>query len=298
MELAAGQRAGLGSVVFVGTGFSLVVQTTREAQAEMERADKLFYLVSDPAEALWLHERNASAESLAHHYAEGKPRLESYESMVAQILSHVMRGERVCVALYGHPGVGCDPTHMIMRRAETDGFRARIQPGVSSDACLYADLRIDPMEDGVQSYEASLFLYRRPRIDVRAALLLWQIGFVGEPSIKFSGRVNRPGLRALVGLLRTRYRPSHRVAIYEASWYPICPPRILWVPLRSLASAVPNAAATLYIPPQLAQARHKPRCSDARRPTVSKHGLYTSIAGNVESDERALRPLGGVRAAG
>ena len=123
-----------------GTGFSLVVQTTREAQAEMERADKLFYLVSDPAEALWLHERNASAESLAHHYAEGKPRLESYESMVAQILSHVMRGERVCVALYGHPGVGCDPTHMIMRRAETEGFRARIQPGVSSDACLYADL--------------------------------------------------------------------------------------------------------------------------------------------------------------
>jgi hypothetical protein len=120
------------------------------------------------------------------------------------------------------------------------------------------------MEDGVQAYEASLFLYRRPRLDVRAALLLWQIGFVGEPSIKFSGTVNRPGLRALAQLLRQHYRPSHRVAIYEASWYPICQPRILWVPLSSLASAVPNAAATLYVPPQPPPAHRKPRGSGPR----------------------------------
>lgn len=244
-----GRHNGLGSVVFVGTGFSLIVQTTREAQTEIERADKLFYLVSDPAQAVWFHERNGAAESLAYHYEEGKPRIESYEAMVAQIVSHVMRGERVCVALYGHPGVGCDPTHMVMRRAATDGFRARILPGISSDACLYADLHVDPMEAGVQAYEASLFLYRRPRFDVRAALLLWQIGFIGEPSIKFSGQVNRPGLRALVHFLRRHYPPSHRVAIYEASWYPICPPRILWVPLSKAAASVPNAAATLYVPP-------------------------------------------------
>lgn len=247
-----------GSVVFVGTGFSLLVQTTREAQTEIERADKLFYLVSDPAQAVWFHENNAAAESLAHHYEEGKPRIDSYEAMVAQILSHVAKGERVCVAFYGHPGVGCDPTHMIMRRAAAEGFRARILPGISSDACLYADLAVDPMEDGVQAYEASLFLFRRPRIDVRAALLLWQVGFVGEPSIKFSGDVNRPGLRALVLYLRKHFPASHRVAIYEASWYPICPPQILWVPLSRVAAAVPNAAATLYIPP-LASLRKNPR---------------------------------------
>jgi hypothetical protein len=242
-------NADKGSVVFVGTGFSLLLQTTREAQAEIDRADKLFYLVSDPAQAIWFHQRNAAAESLAHHYAEGKPRNESYEAMVEQILSHVAKGERVCVALYGHPGVGCDPTHMVMRRAATDGFRARILPGISSDACLYADLPVDPMEDGVQAYEASMFLFRRPRFDVRAALLLWQVGFVGEPSIKFSGEVNRPGLRALVHLLRRHFPASHRVAIYEASWYPICSPKILWVPLSKLATSVPNASATLYIPP-------------------------------------------------
>jgi hypothetical protein len=245
-------------VVFVGTGFSLIVQTTREAQTEIERANKLFYLVSDPAQAVWFHEQNASAESLSHHYEEGKPRVDSYEAMVAQILSHVEKGERVCVALYGHPGIGCDPTHMVMRRAAAEGFRARILPGISSDACLYADLSIDPMEDGVQAYEASLFLYRRPRFDVRAGLLLWQIGFVGEASIKFSGEVNRPGLRALVHYLRRHFPPSHKVAIYEASWYPICPPKILWVPLSKVAAAVPNAAATLYVPP-LASLRKSPR---------------------------------------
>jgi hypothetical protein len=241
--------SGLGSVVFVGTGFSLIVQTTPEALNEIERADKLFYLVSDPAQAVWFHERNPAAESLAHHYAEGKPRTETYEAMVEQIVSHAREGRRVCVALYGHPGVGCDPTHMVMRRAAAEGFRARILPAISSEACLYADLGIDPMDDGVQAYEASLFLYRRPRVDVRAALLLWQVGFVNEPSIKFSGEVNRPGLRALARLLLRYFPASHHVAIYEASWYPICAPRIVWTPLNKVAAAVPNAGATLYVPP-------------------------------------------------
>jgi hypothetical protein len=250
-------------VVFVGTGFALISQATAEAVSHIERAQKLFHLVSDPAAALWLHSLNGSAESLATHYAEGKPRVESYQEMVERVITHVRRGERVCVALYGHPGVGCDPTHMVMARSREEGFSARILPGVSSDACLYADLGIDPMDHGIQAYEASVFAFRRPRIDTRAALLLWQAGFVGERSIKFSGRVNRPGVRQLARTLATYYDPAHRVAIYEASWYPVCPPSIVWTSVRTIASRMKSAGCTLYIPP--VEARPAPKRAVVRR---------------------------------
>jgi hypothetical protein len=243
-------RSTTGSVVFVGTGFALMSQATLEAVSCIERAQKLFYLVSDPAAALWLQSLNGSAESLATHYAEGKRRSESYLEMVDHVIAHARAGEHVCVALYGHPGVGCDPTHMVMARSREEGFSARILPGVSSDACLYADLGIDPMDDGIQAYEASLFAFRRPRIDTRAPLLLWQAGFVGQPSIKFSGRVNRPGLRELVAVLTRYYDPVHRVAIYEASWYPICPPSIVWSTIAALDKRMKSAGCTLYIPPR------------------------------------------------
>lgn len=245
---SARSNRAIGSVVFVGTGFSLIGQTTLEALAHIERAQKLLYLVSEPAAAHWLQSLNPTAESLSQYYGEGKPRMRSYEEMVERILSHVRGGEHVTVALYGHPGVGVDPTHMVMAQARAEGLPARIQPGVSSDACLFADLAIDPMDDGVQAYEASRFLARRPRFDTSSGLILWQAGFVGEQSIKFSGQVNARGVRRLVSALRTYYPATHRVAAYEASWYPVCPPHVAWTELRSLARAVRSTASTVYVP--------------------------------------------------
>src|SRR5690606_41924587 len=40
----------------------------------------------------------------------------------------------------------------------SEGFVARMEPGISAEACLYADLGIDPGRHGVQSMEATHFL--------------------------------------------------------------------------------------------------------------------------------------------
>jgi hypothetical protein len=226
-----------------------MLHATLEAVGQIEIADKLFHLVAEPAAAYWLKSLNPTAESLAQYYAEGKSRMRTYEEMVERILSHVHRGEHVCVAFYGHPAVGVEPTQMVLRRARVEGFSARILPGVSSDACLYADLGIDPMDHGIQAYEASRFVEREPRIDTGTGLILWQAGFVGESSMNFSGRSHRPGVRQLVSILRRYYPASHQIAAYEASPYPICPPWIAWTELRSLADAVRSTATTVFIPP-------------------------------------------------
>jgi hypothetical protein len=211
---------------------------------------------------------NPTAESLALLYRAGKPRGDTYREMVDRVLAHVRRGEKVCVALYGHPTVGCDPTQMILAQGRQEGFPVRILPGVSSDACLYADLGIDPMVDGIQAYEASVFVERRPRIDTRTPIVLWQVGFVGEPSIQFSGRANKPGVTALARRLAAYYRNDHQVAIYQASWYPFIPSKITWTDIRSLPETATAAVATLFVPPRLPAPHSRARgaAPSGRRP--------------------------------
>ena len=167
---AAAPLPGLGEVVFVGTGFSLVTQTTPEALAAMQRADKLFHVVAEPAAAVWMNSLTRCGIPRGPLPRGGKPRRETYREIVDSVLAHVRLGKKVCVALYGDPTVGCDPTQMLLAHGREEGFAVRILPGISSDACLYADLGIDPMEDGIQAYEASLFVQRRPRIDTRTPI--------------------------------------------------------------------------------------------------------------------------------
>jgi len=239
-----------GSLTFVGTGIRLVSQMTPEAMACIRRATKLFYLVVDGATETWLRRLNKTAESLADCYAQGKPRQESYVQMVGRILPCVRAGEEVCVAFYGHPGVFVWPSHEAMRIARREGFPAKMLPAISAEDCLFADLGIDPARDGCQSFEVTDFLLRRRRFDTSCSLILWQIGVIGELSVRLTAPYNSRALGVLANLLRRHYPAHHEVVIYEAARYPIGEPSILRVPLSKLGTVTPRAMATLYVPPR------------------------------------------------
>jgi uroporphyrin-III C-methyltransferase len=145
-----------GSLVVVGTGIALAGQTTLEAVACIESAGKLFYLVTDPATEAWIRRLNPAAESLEDAYSEGKSRYRTYQEMTARIVAAVRSGHQVCAAFYGHPGVFVNASHAAIRRARREGFSARMLPGISADACLFARLsglpspirlveRVDPL---------------------------------------------------------------------------------------------------------------------------------------------------------
>lgn len=241
--------AGPGSLVVVGTGISLGVQTTPEATACMQQAQRLFYVVSDPAHAQWVRRMNPSATSLQDCYAEGKPRQKTYAEMAARIVASVRAGLRTCAAFYGHPGVFAQPSHAAIRRARAEGYPARMLPGISAEACLFADLGVNPGAGGCQSFEASDFLLSRRRFDPTSHLILWQVGMLGEPSVrpKMSSRPER--VRALRAALRRHYPARHRVTVYQAAQFPICDPNITPIPLEHLADHRLTPAMTLYIPP-------------------------------------------------
>ena len=234
----------------VGTGIKLVGQTTVEALACLQQAEKLLYLVTDPTTEAWIRRLNPTAESLEDCYAEGKSRVRTYQDMTARIMAAVRSGQEVCAAFYGHPGVFVSASHASIRRARQEGFSARMLPGISAEDCLVADLGVDPGEVGCQSFEATDFLICRRKFDPSSSLILWQVGVLGESRVK-KGRACRPErLEVLTGRLRRHYPARHRVVLYEAAQFPICDPVITRISLAKLPQQTVWPMTTLYVPPK------------------------------------------------
>ena len=254
-----------GSLVVVGTGIRTVGQMTLEAISWLKAADKVLYVVGDPVAESVIHELNpAGAESLATMYAEGKPRLETYEEMIQRILTCVRAGQLTCLACYGHPGVFVYPSHESVRRARIEGFSARMLPGISSEDSLFADLGVDPGIYGCQSFEATDFLTNKRVIDPRSSVILWQIGVLGDTTYQ-KYAYNTSAMPLLVERLLEFYPPGHVVYLYEASIFIGCAPRIVPVAIEYLASVAMSPGFTAYIPPAY------PTYADV--PTLQRMGL-------------------------
>lgn len=238
-----------GSLVVVGTGIALATQTTPEATAAMAAAARLFYVVSDPAHALWVRRINPAAATLQDCYAEGKPRHQTYREMADRILESVRAGFQTCAVFYGHPGVFTQPSHAAIRRARAEGYPARMLPGISAEDCLFADLGVNPGAGGCQSFEASDFLLARRRFDPTSQLILWQVGLLGEVSVRPKMASRRERLHVLTAALRRHYPARHRIVLYEAAQFPCCDPIIKRIALEKLPGETITPAMTVYLPP-------------------------------------------------
>jgi uncharacterized protein YabN with tetrapyrrole methylase and pyrophosphatase domain len=254
-----------GSLRVVGLGLRAVAHLTHETADHIAKSERFFYLAGDALMAGWLRQLQPAGVSLAGCYAEGRPRAKSYEEMVRRVMPELRDGRRVVVAFYGHPGVAATPAHAMIRQARAEGLDARMLPAVSADGCLFADLGVDPLIPGLQSFEAWRFVAERVRLDTRFSLVLWQIGLIYQRSVSFDGISDPRGLRDLGRRLRRSYPADHEVVLYEAATLPICEPRMERLPLSRLATAHVTPATTLYVPPRATVERRRPRVP--KRPT-------------------------------
>jgi precorrin-6B methylase 1 len=238
-----------GSLVVVGTGIKAIAHLTAEARENIQSADKVLYLVADPVSERWIREANESAESLTVLYEEGVDRTIIYQRMADYILTLLRREIRVCVALYGHPGVFASPGRLALNQARAEGYPAEMLPGISAEACLIAELGVDPGVSGWQSYEATDFLLHPRSVDASSPLILWQVGIVGDLQyhVRQNGLPKR--LRVLADLVAATYGQAHQVVLFEASRFPAIRSHIVWLPLRDMPDAEVLPTTTLYIPP-------------------------------------------------
>jgi precorrin-2 methylase len=237
-----------GSLAVVGMGMTLGSHLTPISRSYIEQADVVFAALSDNLVEEWLGRMNADVRSLQAHYAEGKSRMRTYREWLERIMAEVRGGKQVCAVFYGHPGIFAWTPHMVVETAISEGFAAHMEPGVSAEDCLYADLGIDPGRYGCQHFEASqLMLYDR-QIDNAGYLVLWQVGVAGDTTLaRFStGAAYR---QVLVDRLSRDYPLDHELIVYRCATLPIQDPRIEKVALRDLPLVTMSLAETVVVPP-------------------------------------------------
>ncbi len=245
-----------GSLACVGLGMMLGAHLSPRSRACIAQADVVFALVSDPIVELWMQELRPDMRSLQPYYGDGsaigKRRHDTYREMVEAMLVEVRAGRRVCGVFYGHPGVFAVVPHRAIAGARKEGHVAVMEPGISAEDCLYADLGIDPGCVGCQHFEAGQFLCYLRRVDPTAYLVLWQVAVVGDRSTRHFA-TSAPYRRLLVeALVEAGYTLEHEVIAYEAATLPIGEPRMERMPLEQFEHTELRLQTTLVIPPALA----------------------------------------------
>jgi uncharacterized protein YabN with tetrapyrrole methylase and pyrophosphatase domain len=233
----------------VGVGYNVAGHVTPETLSLIDQADRLFYLVTDPATASWLRSRHRAATSLHDCYREGERGLDASNAMVERILRPLADGLDVCAAFSGHPAIGMHTSHEALHRARAAGTRARMLPAVSFEDCLVADLGFDPGATGRMLYEATDFVTRPRPLDPGAALVLLQVGAVGERVYRPGAAPDGAGVRLLQEALARHFPSEHELWLYERSPLPVAESSVVRLPLAELSRGPVRVNTTLYSPP-------------------------------------------------
>lgn len=236
------------SLVIAGTGIKFLSHLTVETSAYIKQADRVFFLVNEPAIKEWIRNNHPQTESLEFLYTKYALRKDCYKAITNYILEAVRKKQHICVVFYGHPAVFAQPGLDAVKLAKLEGFDAKILPGISAQDCLFADLMIDPGSHGCHSFEATDFLLFKRKFDPRGHLILWQVDIIGVLSNPLR-HDNKKGAELLVKYLCDFYQPNHEVFLYEAAQYPSIEPSIQSISLIDLPNAAYSKITTLYVPP-------------------------------------------------
>jgi len=237
-----------GNLACVGLGMTLGSHLTPLARDHIEQADVVFAALSDHIVELWLQRMNKDVRSLQPYYGEGKSRMKTYREWVDVMMAEVRSGKRVCAVFYGHPGIFAWSPHKAIEVARAEGFQAYMEPGISAEDCLYADLGIDPGRFGCQHFEASQLLFYEHRINPAGYVVLWQTALVGDWSLtRF--QTGAPYRQVLVDRLSRDYPLDHEVIIYHGATLPIEQPHVKRVMLRDLPGITLASQETVVLPP-------------------------------------------------
>lgn len=247
-------KSSRGSLVIVGTGILTPAHLSQESIDRIKTADVVHVLVPDALGLSTIKKLNGKIKNLADLYFDAKTgknganRLDAYNSMVDFILTDVRAGLKVCAIFYGHPGVFVYPSHVCISKAKEQGYHAQMLPAISAEGCLFADLGVDPGDLGCQAYEASQFMFYNHNINTKSALILWQVGVVGDETLTRL-EPSKDGLEMLRERMLEWYPSDHQITLYEATTLPIMPPRIEKITINELPTASVKTITTLYVPP-------------------------------------------------
>ena len=261
------------------------------SRSYIEEADVVFAATSDGIVELWLAKMNPRRAQPAVVLSRRKIARRQLSARWSRRCSLKCAPASASAALSTViPGVFAGVPHDAIELARREGYDAHMEPGVSAEDCLYADLGIDPGRYGCQHFEASqLMLYRR-RIDPSAYLVLWQVGVAGDRSLtRFAtGAEYR---QVLVDVLMRDYEPGHEAIVYKVATLPTQQPRIERTTIAQLPAIDIDMHATVVIPPAARAAARRAECRERLAALDRTHVEFTtprgcSLRSMRESDEQ------------
>jgi precorrin-3B methylase len=171
MTHVSGNTEQRGCIAGVDLGMIRGSHPTPRARSQIEQADIVFAALCDAIVGMWLEQMHPDVRTLQPCCGQGKSRLRTWREWVEVTMAEVRVGKNVGAVFYGHPGIFPWSPHEVIKVARAEGFRAHVEPGISAEDGLTADLGIDPGRFGCQHYQASPLLFCATRINASASLL-------------------------------------------------------------------------------------------------------------------------------
>jgi uncharacterized protein YabN with tetrapyrrole methylase and pyrophosphatase domain len=242
---------GLADISILGLGIRCPDQTTRETERVLRRCHEVLYVDTGIATGEYLAGLCPKITPLfGHSYVEGQNRVSAYHHMAAKVVEAALDHGPVAFAVHGHPTVFVNAPFLIRDLAGLLGLSFQVLPGISSMACLFAELMIDPGVHGILMYEATDVLLRRRQLLADVPTLIWQVGTL-ETRLYTERRSKPERLDRFVTALLESYPKNHPVSAVYASLHPLVPTIRYDFALSDLREHAPelHAGFTLYLPP-------------------------------------------------
>jgi len=237
-----------GSLVNVGLGMTLGAHITPISRNFIEKADVVFVAASNNLVEEWVKSMNKDVRSLQPYYQDHIPRMDTYKKWIELMMQEVRAKKNVVGAFYGHPGVFAWAPHESIQQAKKEGFLAHMEPGISAEDCLYADLGINPGTLGCIHYQANQLLYHNKKIETSSYLILWQVSIAGsKSSIRYHSQAD--DIQNLINKLLESYPSEHEIILYECAVLPTHEIRNEKIKLKDLIKVKLNMKTTIAIPP-------------------------------------------------
>lgn len=237
-------------ITIIGLGVAAPDHVTPQGDRAIRAANEVLYVDTGIATREWLEARCPRVTNLYEScYTEGGERLQTYHEIAAQVVEAAMDHAPVVFAVQGHPTVFCYPPFLVAQVAELVGLSVAVQPGISSMACLFTELMIDPAPHGLLMYEATDLLLRRRPLLPDVPTLIWQVGSLESHLYSTLGSAAARFVRFRDYLLEF-YAPEHVVSAVYASPHPLAATQIRRFAIGELVDHARDleGGVTLFVP--------------------------------------------------
>jgi uncharacterized protein YabN with tetrapyrrole methylase and pyrophosphatase domain len=235
----------------LGSGCFSFFDLTLHTQDLLVQSRRVFYLHELPSLERYLARIvKKPVNLLPLYYIDGRPRRDIYRQIAEHVLREGAAGPPVALLLHGHPMIFSTITQLILAGGQERGLRVNVVPAVSSLDRMYADLRLDIGNRGIQIFNAEAAVHGGMALNPGVDAILLQVDRVTDPDAHRL-KDTPPEMVAPLRDYLLRYYPSeHPATLIECAVEIGFSSRLTPATIGKLeeAAAGMNSNTSMYIP--------------------------------------------------